>query len=180
MRNLPGSYLSSRTLAWGAAALFVILTGSNATRAAELVLPATEADIQAASGKGPDLGQLAARTRLVRLNRAALARHVAPLGMDSAPDRMERARALDGIITIEPFPGVKTTFHRTDVDTIGGSGYAWTGRSAGDQQGVASLIVDDGQVTGDIRLGRRIFRIAPVTGFVHRVTEIDATRFPPD
>jgi len=144
------------------------------------VLPATEADIQTASGKAPDLGQLATRTRLVRLNRAALGRHVAPLGMDDAPDRIERARSLDGVIAIEPFPGVKATFHRTDVDTIGGSGYAWTGRSAGNQQGVASLIIDDGQVTGDIRLGRRTFRIAPVSGIVHRVSEIDATRFPPD
>jgi hypothetical protein len=180
MRNRPGSCLSSRSVAWGAAALFVILTGLHAAHAADLLLPATEADVQAASGKGPDLGQLAAKTRLVRLDRAALGRHVAPLGMDDEPGRLERARSLDGVIAIELFPGVKATFHRTDVDTIGSSGYAWTGRSAGSRQGVASLIIDDGQVTGDIRLGRRLFRIAPVSGIVHRVSEIDATRFPPD
>jgi hypothetical protein len=179
MRNLPG-YLSSRAFAWGAAALFVIVTGLNTGHAADLLLPATEADIQAASGKGPNLGQLATRARLVRLNRAALGRHVAPLGMDDASGRIERARSLDGVIAIELFPGVKATFHRTVVDTVGGSGYAWTGRSAGNQQGVASLIIDDGQVTGDIRLERRIFRIAPVSGIVHRVSEIDAARFPPD
>jgi hypothetical protein len=159
----------------------MLITGViDRAHAAELLLPATQADVRTSLQRDTGTGKLALQTRVVRVDRAALAQHVAPLGIDTAPNRIQRARALDGVITIMLFPGTAATFHRTDVDAIGDSGYSWSGRAEGDAAGSASLIVDVGQVTGHIQLGRRTFRIVPIADAVHRVIEIDPSRFPPD
>jgi hypothetical protein len=148
--------------------------------AAGLLLPATAADARAAAGKAPALGSLVTRSRLVRLNREELARHVAPLGADTAADRIERAKALDGVITIELFRDVAATFRRKDVDQIGDSGYAWIGEVDNSPLHFVSLIVDEGQITGHVQLADRLFRIDPLGDGVHRVTELDSSRFPPE
>jgi hypothetical protein len=158
----------------------LIVNAADPARAAELLRPATTADIQSLSAKGPDLDRFTARSRLVRVDRSALARHVAPVGIDTAPQRLQRARALDGMITIELFPGTAATFRRTEIAAVGDSGYSWSGQAEDGATGAASLIVDAGQVTGHIQIWRRTFRIVPIAGAVHRVIELDPSRFPPD
>jgi len=166
-------------IAFGIVAGIVLLPCAGTAWAAGLLEPATSLDMRAAAAQPAPMGNLAVRSRLVRVNRSELARHVAPLGIDTAPDRVDRARNLDGVATLQLFPNVVATFKRTSLDTIGDSGYAWTGEVDGPLN-VASLIVDDGQITGHIQLLHHLYKIEPLGNGVHRVSEIDAGRFPPE
>lgn len=171
-----------RILRFGILALVFVLATTGWSAAAGLLQPVTSADVRAAAGKGSQLGALAVRSRLARIDLGELARHVAPLNADTAPDRIDRAKALDGVITIELFRDVVATFSRVSVDEIGDSGYAWVGHqgAAGNFAYFASLIVDAGQVTGHIQLLHRLFQIEPLGNGVHRVTEINPAKFPAD
>jgi hypothetical protein len=120
------------------------------------------------------------RHRLVRLNRDVLARSVVPLGADTDADRLDRARRLDGVIRIPLFADLVVTVHRTDLEAWDDSGYTWVGEVRGADFSVATLIVDNGEITGHVQLGPRIFRIDPVGGAVHRISEIDVTKEPRD
>jgi hypothetical protein len=157
----------------------ISLPCAGAAWSAGLLEPATSLDMQAAAAQPAPMGNLAVRSRLVRVNRTELARHVAPLGIDTALDRVARAQNLDGVVTLQLFPNVVATFKRTSLDTIGDSGYAWTGEIDGPLN-FASLIVDDGQITGHIQLLHHLYKIEPLGNGVHRVSEIDAKRFPPE
>jgi peptidyl-Asp metalloendopeptidase len=143
-----------------------------------LLVPVDAADVRAAAAKGSSLGQLVARSRLVRIDQTELARHVAPLGMDAARGRVNRAAALDGVVTLELFSDVAATFRRTDIDSAGDSGYSWTGEIGGDPVSFAAMIVGNGQVTGHVQLLHRLFRIEPLGNGVHRVSELIPSRFP--
>ena len=171
-----------RTRAGFSAAIFALASSfalSSPSAAAGLLQSASPADVQAA-GQGSTMGNLVLRSRIARLDIGELARHVAPLNMDTAPDRIERARALDGIISIELFPGTTAIFKRKSVEEIGDSGYAWVGQVNGSPLNYASLIVENGEVTGHIQLAHRVFQIEPLSNGLYRVTELDQSKFPPD
>lgn len=167
-----------RTVFFGVAAAMLVM-GTTSVSAAGLLESVTAADVRAVAGTPVSLRRVAARSRLVRINVDELTRQVAPLGMDTAPDRVQRAEALEGVVRLELFPDVVATFRRKNVDTVGDSGYAWTGERNGPFE-FASLIVENGEINGHIQLVHRLFRIEPLRGGVHRVTEIDPRRFPPD
>jgi hypothetical protein len=161
----------------GAVALIVLLGSAGVSSAAGLLQAATAADTRAAAGKGPSFDNLTARSRIVHINSAELSRHVAPLGADTAADRISRASRLDGIIRIELFPDVVATFHRKAIEAAGDSGFAWTGDIDRNPLYYATLIIEDGEVTGHIQLLDRLFRIDPIGGGLHRVTELIPSRF---
>jgi len=144
--------------------------------AADLLLPASAADVRAAAGRDSFPRRLVARSRLVRIDRQELARRAAPLGIDTAPDRIASAEALEGVITMRLFGDVRATFRRTDIEAAGDSGYAWTGVVDGNPLHYATLIVDRGEITGHVHLLRRVFRIEPVGGGLHRVSELIPSR----
>ena len=160
--------------------LVAMLASSTPSAAAGLLQPATVAEAARASSSGPALGALVLRSRVAKLDVSQLAAHVAPLNMDTAADRVTRANSLDGIISIELFPGTTAIFQRQSVDESGDSGYAWVGRVKGSPLNYASLIVDNGEVTGHIQLMHRIFQIHPLGGGLHQVIELDASKFPSD
>ena len=161
-------------LAW-ALTLLGALTGAPAS-AAGLFAAVSAAEANAAATA--DLPLAAVRSRVVRLDLGELSRHVTPPGNDLRQDRVARARSLDGVIRIELFPDAAATFRRTDVDTVGDSGITWTGKISGRRYSFAALVIESGEVTGAVQLGSRYFRIDPVGGGLHRVTEIDRSRLP--
>ena len=119
----------------------------------------------------------AIRSRLVWVDVGEVAQHIVPLGGDAA-DRGARAGKLDGVITIELFPNVAATFHRSNVESAGGTSIAWTGNVGGSPIHVTTLIVNGGQITGYVQLGARYFIIEPITGTLHRISEIDREDYP--
>jgi hypothetical protein len=163
----------------GALVLLAAISVTSAS-AAGLLQTANSNDLRAAIGTGSTLGALVKRSRIAMLNVGELAHHVAPLNMDTAPNRISAAVALDGVIIIELFPDVVATFKRRSVDEIGDSGYAWVGEVDRNPLYYASLIVDEGQVTGHIQLMDRLFQIEPMGSGLHRVIELKSAAFPPD
>jgi hypothetical protein len=157
-----------------------LLAGPAPAVAAALLIPASSGDIRAANAAPADTRELPPQTkrhRLVRVDAAELARHVVPAGMDTAKDRAEKAEALDGIVTLELFPDVAATFHRTDVEALDDEGFAWTGDSKDKEFSTATLIIRGNRITGHVQLHRRIFSIDPVADGIHRVVELNESRF---
>jgi hypothetical protein len=149
-----------------------------AATAAGLFDPATNAD-EATAKQRTRADRQAVRSRIVRVSSGELSRHVAPAGIDTAPNRIAIAKRLDGLIRIELSPDTIATFRRTNVQPNAGGGHIWEGDS--DQAlSDALLIVEGGAVSGRIQLGHRLFRIDHVAGRLHRVTELNAAAFPPE
>jgi hypothetical protein len=167
-----------RLLACTAFIAVAVTNFGTAASAAGLFEPATNAD-QATASQRVRADREAVRSRLVRVNASELSRHVAPTGIDTAANRVAIARRLDGIIRIELFPDTIVTFRRTDLQTNADGGYVWEG-ATDEALSDALLIVENGTVSGRVQLGHRLFRIDHVAGRLHRVTELDASRFPPE
>jgi hypothetical protein len=178
MKSACAWMVGSRSLRRALVAALALGAFATAAPATGLLVSASQSDARMAAGKGPVFGPEALRSRIVHIDRDELARHVAPIGIDTVSDRVARAGKLDGVVSIELFPDVTATFRRKDVDTIGDSGYAWVGEVAGQQFSFASLIVGDSQITGHIQLFHSLFRIDPLGNGIHRVTEIDQGKFP--
>ena len=53
-----------------------------------------------------------------------------------------------------------------------------SGPLPGIDDGLATLVVDGGSVSGTVWIGQRLFRIGPERGGRYRIEEVDATRFP--
>jgi len=159
--------------------LALSFTTGSAAVAAGLLAPVSDTEARVAAGKGSVGGAHVLRSRIVKVDTAELARHVAPLGGGAAADRITKANALDGVIGVDLFPNVSATFTRTDVDDVAGS-LAWVGETKAGSSEFVSMIVDNGQVTGFVQLGSRTFRIEPLDGAIHRVLEIDASKLPED
>ena len=70
----------------------------NAALAGELFEPVTAGELTLARQSAPTTATDPARESFVRLNRAELAAHMAPLNRDRAPDRRRQALSLDGRI----------------------------------------------------------------------------------
>jgi hypothetical protein len=156
------------------ACIAAILTAAVAPPAAAQGLLAPVAGISSEGAAPPGT----VRHRLVRVDPADLAGHIAPAGQDRSAGRVAAAERLDGAVSIELFPDIRATFRRTEVGTVGDSGIAWSGIAAGNAANVAHFIVEGGQITGTVEISRRLFRIDPVAGSVHRVSEIDPTLLP--
>lgn len=165
-----------RRLAIVAIATATVALGSGGAVAAGLVeaVPATEA----ASVKGPPPSPFASRDRLVRLDYGYMESNVAPRGVDRARNRIALAPA-EASVDIALFPDLSVTLDRTSLKKADLGGFVWTGTIRGDS-GYALLIVSDDQITGQVQIGTRVFRISPVSGAVHRVSEIDPGSFPPE
>jgi hypothetical protein len=165
-------------------ALFVgaFMSAAGGSAAAQaLFQPATTADVTAASSaRSAAVNRQAARQRLVRVDLGVLARHVVPSAGGNAPDRLAQAQRLDGIVRMDLFADVAATFRRTDVSVEDDGVYTWEGIVDGKAFHDALLVIKNGRITGRVQLHNRLFRIDPVAGQVHRITELDAAKFPPE
>jgi hypothetical protein len=171
-----------------ASLLTALATTSGIAAAAGLFDPATAIEMRAApaspsSGtmrdglRGPSDGGL--RNRLVSLNANELAR-IVPAGANHAADRLERARALSGVVTVDLFPGVSVTAQRTDMQAPEEGGYVWVGRGGGARHAWMTLVITDNEVLGQVQTGGRLYRIEPVSGRLHRIIEIDQDKIRDD
>jgi hypothetical protein len=169
--------LFGRAAAYAFSFLFCI----NAASASGLLTSLSSSETRVAAMEAAPRDSLVKRSRVAKLDLSELGRHIAPLGLDTAADRVERAEKLDGVITVALFPDAVATFQRKGVGTMGDSGFVWTGEVAnrGPSES-ASLIVENGEITGHIQLDDRIFQITPLANGLHRVSELDPGKFPPD
>jgi hypothetical protein len=117
----------------------------------------------------------AIRDRVVRLNTTELAK-IVPSGLDNAAGRLERARGLSNSVRLDLFPDVSVTAERTDVDAPETGGYVWAGEQSGARHAYVTLVINDGEITGHVQAGAKLFSIEPVSGDVHRIIEIDRGR----
>ena len=156
-----------------AGALLAVAPGIAA--AAGLFDNPTQADLRAA---GPGKAEGAKRERLVRLNLAELAR-IVPVGADRAANRAERAKKLSGTVAIELFPGFTVQAQRTDIETPDEGGYVWLGKGSNEDTSV-TLVILDKQVLAHVVIGGKTYAVTPVSGAVHRVTEVDGSKILPD
>jgi peptidyl-Asp metalloendopeptidase len=164
----------------------VVAVASGTAAAAALFDPATAVEMRAAplsggtmrdSLRGP--GNRGLRNRLVTLNASELAR-IVPAGADNAGNRLERARALSGAVTLDLFPGVSVTAQRTDIQTPDDGGYVWLGRAGGAQPVWAALVINNKEILGHIQAGGRLYSVEPVSGNLHRIIEIDQDKIRDD
>ncbi|HET7679435.1 MAG TPA: zinc-dependent metalloprotease family protein [Xanthobacteraceae bacterium] len=173
-----------RSLALIIAATFTfagtLAASSGPATAQSLFLPATASDTAAAASRSKSVPQ-AKRERLVRVDANVLTRSIAPAGADTAADRESRAKRLAGdSVRLNLFNDVSETFRRTDVKANADSGYIWEGEVPGKGVYEALLIVKNGTISGRVQLDDRLFSIDHVSGNVHRITELDPAKFPPE
>lgn len=142
-----------------------------AAEAADLFRPITAEDARTVAAAAADTAGLR-RHRLVRLDRDALAAQIVPPGEGAGKDGDRD----DFAITL--FPDMVARFRRTDLELTADGAAIWAGRGTGDAS--ATLVVDDGGVTGHAEIGGRVFRIDPVAGEVHRIGEVDPRAEKPD
>lgn len=143
-------------------------SGEAAAQAPELFSPVTPADSDVAAQAAAPASRAAVRERLVTVNGTALA------AASPAPD----GRAAAGGVRIVLFPGSAATFAAVGVEPGSDGRSVWRG-SAG-EDGAATLVIDGGTLTGRITLDGRVYRIAPVAGRVHRVSELSREKLPPN
>ena len=108
--------------------------------------------------------------------------------LEIRPDALERvlreasASARSGDeprLRIGLFPQATGTFRRAGVERGFGGRVVWVGAEEFGR-GSATLVTFEGQVTAQIVLDGRTFRIDPVSGAVHRVSEISVDALPAD
>lgn len=177
--------LAVSVLVLGATALPGATIGAGSAAAAGLLtpLPAAEA-ISAADAADASRFPYARRDRLVGIDLGYLASNFAPRGIDTARDRLRHAPAGDAA-RIDLFPGIAVTLERESLKKAHGGGYVWSGSIRGSTGGFADLVISGDRVTGHIQTGAGVYRIDPVPGTapgstIHRVTEIDPSKFPGD
>lgn len=150
---------------------------STTTAAPDLFILATAADIAAYPKKRT--GNEVVRSRLVRVDMNVLGRHLVPTGTNVSQNGVERALQLDGVVRMELFPDVVATFHRENVELGQLGGYTWSG--LGEKVFYeALLLIEDGKISGRVQLRDRLFSIDYMGENVHRITEIDPSKFPSD
>ena len=177
--NLRQSILSVARLLAGVICL-TFFGGTASSLAAGLFEQATPADMAAVANRRISRDAVTVRQRFVRINQTELTRHLAPVGMDQSPERVERAQALDGNITLELFPNAVVNLRRTDVTANPDGGYVWEGADPDKAFFEALLIIENGTVYGRVQLKDRLFRISHVGAGLHLVSELDPSRFLPE
>ncbi len=175
--NLRQLLLPSARLLAGVICL-TFFGGTASSLAAGLFEQATPADMAAVAKRAISRDAVTVRQRFVRINQTELTRHLAPIGMDRSPQRVERAQALDGNITLELFPNAVVNLRRTDVTANPDGGYVWEGADPDKAFFEALLIIENGGVYGRVQLKDRIFRISHLGGRLHLVTELDPRPLP--
>jgi hypothetical protein len=164
----------------------VLATSSGIAAAAGLFDPATATEMRAAPARaatmrdglrGSSDGSL--RERLVTLNSVELARIVPPAA-DNDSNRLERAKALNGAVTLDLFPGVAVTAQRNDIQAPEEGGFVWVGRGGSAQPSWVTLVINDNEVFGQVQTGGRLYRIESVSGKLHRIRELDQEKIRDD
>ncbi len=163
-----------------AVALVAGLLMPNAALAGELFEPVTAGELTLARQSAPTTATDPVRESFVRLNRAELAAHMAPLNRDRAPDRRRQALSLDGRVDMTLRLGVPVALKRNDVARVDGGGVLWTANVLGEDGGYGSFLIEREQILGQVQVGGKIFKIEPMTGALHRITEIDPRDIPGD
>jgi hypothetical protein len=92
----------------------------------------------------------------------------------TAAKRSDAARLRIGL-----FPQVTGTFRQTGVERAFGGRVVWVGAEEFGR-GSATLVTFGGQVTAQIVLDGRTFRIDPISGALHQVSEISLDALPAD
>lgn len=169
---------AGRQLGIGTAAVALLALTAGTVSAAGLIEPLSSAEVASVSSLKQSSRQ-AIRDQLVRIDLDYLESNLVPRGIDKARDRVRQAQA-DGTARIELFPGVSITLDRSDLAKAKGGGFIWSGDVRGRTGGYGILIISGDQVTGQIQSGGRTYTISPVGDGVHRVSEIDMSKFPGD
>ena len=86
--------------------------------------------------------------------------------------------ALQGNTVTLALPGGAAVATNRQTIVRGPSDYTWIGDMAAGGQAV--LVVQDGEVTGQVQSGLKTYEITPIGGGVHALTQVDQSRFPPD
>lgn len=157
----------------------LVATAPQALEAQELFRPASAEQQAAAEGNG-GARAFAKRSAIVQLDALTLARHLLPAGSDTAGDRAERSARLDGRVTLRIFPDVAVTLRRNHVEAAQDGGISWIGDVVGHAPGYGLLIINRGQITGQVQVGQRTITIDHVQGLVHRISDIDTAAMPPE
>jgi len=88
------------------------------------------------------------------------------------------AEKLDGVVRFDLFPNASVTLRRTGISVGPSGGYVWEGSHESGAFNEALLVIQNGRISGRVQLDDRLFRIDHVSGGVHSITEVDATKFP--
>lgn len=121
--------------------------------------------------------------RFARLSATSLAATLAPPVADTAPsaERLAKAKALPLTVSVTVAPGLTATFRRLHVDAPDEGGFEWHGTLvSGARFGSAVLLLNNGRVLGQVQIGGRTFRITPLTGELHRISEHAPGKLPGD
>jgi hypothetical protein len=78
------------------------------------------------------------------------------------------------------FPGKDLAVQFESAETRSAKDYTWRGTVVGEQSGNATLVVNNGKVSGMIRSGVDIYAIEPLGDGNHALIKIDPAKFPPD
>jgi hypothetical protein len=175
MLHRAGGPLSARALLL-AAALLLAPAAAAAQNVVQLFGPATAGNTAVSAALTSVRG--AVRQRVLAVSPTALEQAIAPRGIDNAENRLSRAADRNARIALALFPDAAATFRKRALEKAYGGGYVWIGSEQGG--GTATLVVDGNQVTAQVEIAGRIFRIEPVSGTLHRVIEINPASLPPD
>ncbi len=157
------------------ASVFTLTLGSAASAAG---LFDTVPDAAGAQAEGPAAPTAAIRSRIVAIDTDYLEANLVPAGIDRAGDRLRRAPEQSSA-QIDLFDGVSVSLTRDSLKKATGGGYVWTGSLQG-RDGFGTLVISGGRVTGYIQDGLDTYQITPLSGGLHRISEIDSNRFPGD
>ena len=105
---------------------------------------------------------------------------IVPSGVDTAVNRLERAKGLSGTVTLDLFPGVSVTAQRTDIEAPEDGGYVWVGETGGNLPAFVTLVINNDEIVGQIQTGGKLYSIEPVSGRLHRIIEINQDRIRDD
>lgn len=172
---LPQRARSNRIATALFASVFTLTLGSAASAAG---LFDTVPDATGAQAEGPAAPTAAVRSRIVAIDTDYLEANLVPVGIDRAGDRLRRAPEQSSA-QIDLFDGVSVSLTRDSLKKATGGGYVWTGSLQG-RDGFGTLVISGGRVTGYIQDGLDTYQITPLSGGLHRISEIDSNRFPGD
>ena len=83
-------------------------------------------------------------------------------------------------VALNLFPDAILRAVRTDVEYRGPGRYTWHGRVEGPGPSQVTLVVENGDLAGNVRVAGRSFQIRPLGGGLHTIREIDEAAFPED
>jgi hypothetical protein len=166
--------------AWGIAAVAAIVALCLSSGAAQAASETLDLFRAAQFGERQVVGRQQAnppgvsRLRHLEVQPDALERVLRDARAGTSAPRGDTARLRIGL-----FPQATGTFRQTSVERAFGGRVVWVGAEEFGR-GSATLVTFGGQVTAQIVLNGRTFRIDPVSGSVHQVSEISLDALPAD